>query len=293
MINKNILNYICCPKCKGEFTKKENFLACKNCSKRFEIISGIPILIDLEKLDKQHRKQILYFDNEVKRKPSYILEEWQRSYLKRFKNSIHIPADGIIADIGTGEGYMAIELAKRGNIVLACDLNLKSIIKLKKISEKLNLFKNLFFFLCSAEELPIKNNVIDAFIMNAVLEHLPKEKEAIKELERISKNKSYGLITVPLKLKYIWPFLWPVNIIHDKRIGHLRRYDRESLGKKFCNWNFLKVYYTGHLNKVIKIVINKFMKLFDVQKIEEEDSLEVTHRMGASNICVAISKRVR
>lgn len=291
MINRDILNYICCPRCKGKLTRMNGFLVCKNCKRKYKIIKDIPVLVNLKRLEKHHRKQILYFEREAETKPSYVLEEWQKSYLRRFDRSVRLLADDVIADIGTGDGYMAIELAKRGNVVLACDLNLKGLVKLKKVSERLNLTKNLLLFVCSAEELPIKSDTVDVFISNAVLEHIPKEKKAIKEVRRICKKTAYGFVTVPLDLEYICPPLWLINIIHDKRIGHLRRYSRESLRDKFHGWNLVKVYYTGHFKKVVKVLVNNMLaKLFDDRQIEREDELRENQKWGASNICVIFSR---
>jgi len=293
MINKKILKYICCPKCKRELEKIGKFLICKYCRKKYKIIKDVPVLIDLVSLDEHHRKQILYFEKEIKAKSSYILEEWQKSYIKRFDAAIPISNGDVVADIGTGSGYMAIELAKRGNVVLACDLNLKGLLRLKKISERLNLTRRLFLFACSAEKLPIRTDLVDVFISNAVLEHLPKEKEAIKEIGRICGKKAYGFVAVPLKLKHILPVLWPINIIHDKKIGHLRRYDKQDLKKKFGRHGFKikEVFYTGHLVKVLGVLAQMPFKTHKFDKwLEDVDCNKEDKKYGANNI-LAIMKR--
>lgn len=293
MINKKILKYICCPKCKRELEKVGKFLICKYCRKKYKIIKDVPVLVDLASLDEHLRKQILYFEKEIKTKFSYILEEWQKSYIRRLDSAIPISDDDVVADIGTGSGYMAIELAKRGNVVLACDLNLKGLVRLKKISEGLNLTKRLLLFACSAEELPIKTNSVSIFTLNAVLEHLPNEEAAIKEIERACKKEAYGFITVPLKLKYILPVLWLVNIIHDKKIGHLRRYDEKDLKKKFGHHSFKikEVFYTGHLVKVLGVLAQMLLKTHKFDKwLEDVDRKKEDKKYGASNI-LAIMKR--
>jgi len=188
---------------------------------------------------------------------------------------------------------MALELAKKGYTVLACDLNMKGLLKLSQISKKLGLAENLFLFACTAEKLPVKIKTADVVIANAILEHLPKEKEAIREIDRVSKQKSYGFITIPLKLKYLWPFLWPVNIIHDKRIGHLRRYDKKSLLKKFGPYNFKikKVFYTGHLVKVIGVLIQSVTRIHGLDGLLEDiDQFGENKAYGASNIIVVLSR---
>lgn len=293
MTNKKILDYICCPKCKGSLEQASNFLICKNCQKKYEIIKGVPVLVDFEDLDGHYRKQILHFEEESRTNPSYILEEWQKSYIKRLRDFIPFTKDCIVADIGTGTGYLAIELAKGGQVVLACDLNLKGLTRLKRISEGFNLAKNLFLFTCSAEALPIKTDLIDVFVSNAVLEHLPKEEEAIREIARVCKENACGFVTVPLKLRYVWPFLWPINAIHDRKIGHLRRYNQEDLERKFGRYGFKieRTFYTGHLVKVFGILLERLFKThrFDTW-LEDVDRGKIHLRSGASNIGVSLKR---
>jgi ubiquinone/menaquinone biosynthesis C-methylase UbiE len=293
MINKKNLKYVCCPRCHEEFKEAGTFLICRGCQETYRVVNGIPLLTDERSRDEHYRRQISYFEKETKIKQAYFLEEWQKSFLKRFNTLIPAAKDKVIADIGTGTGYMAIELAKRGNVVLACDLNLQGMIRLKKISQEFNLTKNLFLFVASAEKLPIRNSLVDIFISNAILEHLPREKAAIKELSRICQEKAYGFVTVPLKLKYIWPFLWPINFIHDRKIGHLRRYDGKDLKRKFSRHGFKikEVLYTGHLVKVLGVLAQMFIKTHRLDKyLEKIDRKKEDKKYGASNI-LAIMKR--
>lgn len=57
MINKDLLDILACPKCKGpiELTAEENGLVCGKCRLLYEIIDDIPVmLIDkAKKLDKK------------------------------------------------------------------------------------------------------------------------------------------------------------------------------------------------------------------------------------------------
>ncbi|WP_457642714.1 Trm112 family protein [Persephonella sp.] len=42
MIDKEILDILACPKCKGDLLYFEQFFVCENCLLRYEIIEGIP-----------------------------------------------------------------------------------------------------------------------------------------------------------------------------------------------------------------------------------------------------------
>ncbi len=47
MINKDLLDILACPQCKGpvELTEKENGLVCDKCRLLYEIIDDIPVML--------------------------------------------------------------------------------------------------------------------------------------------------------------------------------------------------------------------------------------------------------
>jgi uncharacterized protein len=47
MIDRQLLDILVCPKCKGEleYREKDNELICRNCKLRYEIRDGIPIML--------------------------------------------------------------------------------------------------------------------------------------------------------------------------------------------------------------------------------------------------------
>lgn len=47
MINKDLLDILACPKCKGpiELTPEENGLVCEKCRLLYEIIDDIPVML--------------------------------------------------------------------------------------------------------------------------------------------------------------------------------------------------------------------------------------------------------
>ena len=290
MIN-NYIDYICCPNCKEDLIESNNFLFCKKCNFNFEIRNNIPILIDKSSLSEHLLHQIEYFDNEIKSRDNYKLEEWQASYLERFNSNFGNINNSLILDCGTGSGYMCIELAKKGANVIACDLTYNNLYKLKLVAKDLNLLDRIIFVCCSAEDLPFKKSIFDYIILNAVLEHLYRESIAIYEVSRICKNFGGLMIAVPLLYKYINPIFLPINIIHDRKIGHLRRYDEIILKDKFKDFEPVKIYYTGHFGKVFKILVNKFFKLYNNIEIELEDKKKDFKKMFASNIIMFFRKK--
>lgn len=281
-----------CPSCKSSLKRSNNKLICKTHGV-FYIKFGIPILINTETLSFHSKNQIKYFDTKspVPTKSDLInLSVWKRRYIERFLENFPSIKGKKILECGTGSGYIAMGLAKKGAKVTATDITLENLIKLKQIAAKLKIEKNISFVCCSAEDLPFKNSSFDYYIANAVLEHLPKEVQAINELERITKKGGGVMITGPLKYRYLYPFFIPLNYFHDKEIGHLRRYDDLSFKKKFKLLKLTKVYYTGHLAKVLRVLVNCIYPYFDEETIEQEDKKREFIKYGSSNIIGIFTK---
>lgn len=269
-MQKNLLDYILCPSCKHSLRLQKDYLICTHCKKTYKIDKGVSILTDFKKTPDYITHQISYFEEEGKTRPSYALDEWQKSYLERFYDNIKTHKGAVILDIACGSGYMAVELAKTGAIVIACDITISQLHKLAKIIKYYKLEKNLFLVCCSAENLPFKNKIADIVIENSILEHLPKEKEAIREIDRVAKKKAALMISAPLDYKYIWPFLIPINLWHDKKIGHLRRYTKRALVKKIPSFSLERIYYTGHLVKFLFFLISQLLKTKKFDSIAEK-----------------------
>lgn len=282
----NILDYIVDPYTKDKI-QAENGDLLKSKDSTYKVNKDIPVLIDENKINEHLRNQIKYFEDEMLEKfDNYEIEEWQKNYVNLFLDNFTDVKDKLILDCGSGSGYLSIELAKRGAFVISCDLTLMNLVKLKDTAKQLGLENNIAFICCSAEDLPFKDNIFDYFISNAVIEHLPREVEAIQEIDRVTKKDGGVMVTVPLSYKYLNPILLPVNYIHDQRIGHLRRYNQEILINKFNNFKLKNTYYTGHTAKVVKVLANMLVKkeLFSTHNIEKEDSKNSNKKWFASNI---------
>jgi ubiquinone/menaquinone biosynthesis C-methylase UbiE len=242
-------------------------------------------------LAEHYKHQIKYFDKEYTGMTKYKLELWQKSYIDRMKKYMldkNYKKQTLI-DIASGSGYIAIELAKLGMHVIATDMSPVSIKHLHENKKRFKLRK-LKIIECKAEKIPLKSGSVDYVVANAILEHIPDEEATIKEWKRILKKEGKLYITVPLKFRYIWPFLWPINWLHDKRIGHLRRYDYQTLKKKF-GLTVIRVFYTGHLIKVFGLIVRLFAKSkYNEVYFERQDSKQSQQRYGANNITVIFSK---
>ncbi len=241
--------------------------------------------------NNQYKKQRQYFDKEFSSVKNYYLEPWQESYIDRIKKKMlgKDYKNKTLLDIATGSGYIAIEMARLGLKVIACDLSPEAIKNLEKYKKQFKL-KNLKLMICKAEKLPLKDNSVDFVTANAILEHIPDEMEAVNEWKRVLKKGGRMFVAVPLKFRYIWPFLWLPNYLHDKNIGHLRRYDLNTLKDRF-KLKIIAHFYTGHLVKLVPVILSMLFKNHSCDEFFEKKDIKKEKKLyGANNITVIFNK---
>lgn len=283
---------IVCPVCKHKLIGGLSAsLKCSSCKTKYGVIHDIPVLVDLGHLPEQLRGQIRYFGAEAKQYAhEHSVDPWQDKYVARLESFLGSYKGKTMIDNACGTGYMAIEAAKRGAYVVACDLNVTGLVRLRKIIESLGLSNRILLVCCTSEALPIRGDCADAIVANAILEHLPREEDAIAEITRIAKKHAISMITVPIKYRLTNPIFLPLNYFYDKKIGHLRRYTKEMLLSKFKEWKLLRLDYSGHTRKVIKTLVNLVLPIFNEDEIEQEDELVSSRKLFASNISVLLRK---
>lgn len=245
----------------------------------------------LKETNNHYEGQVNYFNSEYSKASTYTLLAWNKSYIKKIKNFLlkNKFKNRTLLDIGAGGAYVTIEMARIGLKVIALDISEVVLANIERYKSDLKLI-NITTIHSNAEQLPLKNESVDYIVANAVLEYLPNEAKAINEWKRVLKPKGRIMITVPIKFKFVWPFLWPINFIHDKQIGHLRRYDFETLKKRF-NMRIVKYFCTGHLIKAFWVI---FSVLFNINTfdeiIESIDEKGMNKLYGSSNIVMIFEK---
>jgi ubiquinone/menaquinone biosynthesis C-methylase UbiE/uncharacterized protein YbaR (Trm112 family) len=281
-----------CTKCKGPLKERPESYYCSFCDISYPVVNNIPIMVLDSFLDSHIKQQIEYFSKEpASVEEEYTLSPWQQSYVDRFLDNFGDVKDKWVLDGGSGSGYMTIELAKRGAHVVSADVTYSSVMRLARLRDKFSLKNDIEIVCCDMQELPFKDNVFDFYISNAVLEHLPNDMKAISEISRVCKKKGAGVLVVtPILYKYLTKILIPINYLHDKRIGHLRRYDLGIMRSKFKGWDVKKTYYTGHFSKVVKTLINMIFPVFEETCLEVEDSKLTNTKEGSSNIVVLFER---
>jgi SAM-dependent methyltransferase len=247
-----------CPECGGEVELGPDAVTCA-AGHRFPVVEGIPVFVGEELLaaDPQYAGQRRYFDAEFRGYGRYELENWRRSYLERLFSRGLIGASGPLVDVGVGgSGYTVIEAARTGQAAIGCDLSLEALLKARRFAFAQGLGAQPLWVCCSAEKLPLASGAFATALAVAVIEHVPHDDAALSELARVLRPDGRAWITVPHALRHIaLPFRLP-NRLHDRRLGHLRRYDAGTLvdAARHAGLQAEAVEFTGHSIKVLQLV---------------------------------------
>jgi ubiquinone/menaquinone biosynthesis C-methylase UbiE len=305
MINKSLLELLCCPCCHSDLILTEGGLTCLNpsCQNTYPIIEDIPIMVPPKLRDQEHfDQQQTYFNSEFKKYKSYKLENWRLCYLSKIFSDLDLLENDLYLDIGVGgSGYTVIEFAKKGYFSVGIDISLEGLLKSKSFAEsqlndKINLCN---FVLCHGEKLPFKNCSFDKISAVSVLEHFVDDDAAVSEVSRILGENGRFWINVPNAFKDIYPIFWLPYYIHDKRIGHLRHYDCAKLMQKFSKYGLdcLNVKYSAHMIKIIQSILSMILPKLNYQrsglwwKLESYDSKLEQNKYGLNLTMLLIKKK--
>jgi SAM-dependent methyltransferase len=121
----------------------------------------------------------------------------------------YAPADARILDVGCGTGATTAHLGAAGSV---CGLDAAPT-ALRHASAR-----GLPVACASAQQLPVRDSVLDVVVALDVLEHLDDDRRALSEILRVLRPGGVLLATVPA-----YAFLWSS---HDEALGHRRRYLR-------------------------------------------------------------------
>lgn len=227
------------------------------------------MLEESKSADRMHlNAQQRYFDDHYRTFKEYKLENWRRSFLERIFQNLEIRKDSTqrddyYLDIGVGgSGYTVIEATKLGQRSIGVDLSVEGIRRAKLFANGEGVGDSVGFVVCSAEHLPFKEKTFSKVSLVSVLEHLYDDKQAIKELSRVTKQEGRVFITVPNTYKRMWPFLWLPYYLADKMSGHLRHYSEEDLVNRFkeAGLTVREIMYSAHLIKIAQIFLERFFR---------------------------------
>lgn len=154
-----------------------------------------------------------------------------------------------------GSGYTVIEAARAGRPAIGCDLSLEGLLAARRFAEAEGVAERTLWVCCSAERLPLASETCSSALAIAVLEHVPDDNAALRELARVLQPGGLAWVTVPHALAHISPLFRGANRRHDRRLGHLRRYEAEGLSEaaRRVGLQPVEVQFTGHAIKVLQL----------------------------------------
>jgi arsenite methyltransferase len=118
----------------------------------------------------------------------YFIEHMRDSAITKAK----LPEGAVVADIGTGTGFVAAGLAPHAAKVYGFDANEEM---LKVAKKNLASFQNIELRVATGDSIPLPDHSVDGAFANMYLHHAPDPIKAIQEMARILKPGGVLCIT--------------------------------------------------------------------------------------------------
>ncbi|MFX0179448.1 MAG: class I SAM-dependent methyltransferase [Candidatus Hodarchaeota archaeon] len=188
-----------------------------------------------------------------------------KAELEIAQNVVHRIKEGILIDIGSGTGYLSIEIGKR-----APQLNIYGIDLSRKMVEiasgQAKPFKNVQFKLANAAELPFENDLIDFIISTGSFHHWKHPIKIFNEVYRVLKANGEAWIydgcsnpphdeVIKLKRKYggfKYPILTQIQKLHGFNWGEYNTKIKNLLEHTKFKKNFQMVLVDGWMKIILK-----------------------------------------
>jgi len=131
-----------------------------------------------------------------------------------------------VLDIGCGVGTLDFYMARKGINVVGLDISKFAISVAKQSSILLKLDEETEFYVSDFPKRKIKDK-FDLIVASETLEHIPNDINCLKTMGDFLKNNGLILISVPLATAP----LYRLGLLKsfDKEVGHLRRYNEETI----------------------------------------------------------------
>lgn len=212
----------------------------------------------------------------------------------------HLPGKKVL-DVGCGVGSLSFYLSHKGAIVLAIDVSERAIqlAKYTQIQTKSSSIKFVRAGLSEMSDQKYSKNMspstMDMIVCTEVIEHIDDDSEMLADCYRML--KSNGKLVITTQRNDGWLFKNGYFAEHDRRVGHLRRYDPNTLVnlieangfkisfKQDADGLLRSILYTTKLGWLLKLIRGPLVPLF--QWLDKE-TIKV---FGAADIQIIAIKK--
>lgn len=214
-------------------------LRCRTCGKGYDVIDGIPYLVqfEIEEEDLRAAKQreARARDSDAPVYDSTVSDYQTQIEIAALLRALRVKKSDVAIDAGAGTGRLTLEMAKLGSTVLALDLSPRSLaINRDKCASKPGF--DVHFIVADACYLPLRDGIANKVGSGMMIEHIPTHharKQALLEINRVLRPGGRLVLTA-------YNFSW----------GKRRRSKREGFhGKDLYYYYFKRNEFRQLLNK--------------------------------------------
>ncbi len=198
-------NIIVCPSCKNELIKQPNGWYCSNENFSFKISNGINVFLHPNREEILSQFLTVYQTNRNEEhwgdnNPEYYLSlpykdisqqhtsvwKMRAKSFDIFLETIHsatLPESPLMLDLGAGNCWLSLQMAKKGYNVVASDINNEQYDGLGVISRlQSSLTSNIIAVQAEFDYLPFRHNIFDIIVMNGSLHYASDVRKTVNSI---------------------------------------------------------------------------------------------------------------
>lgn len=200
---------LCCPVCRTPFrdTRGRETLRCPSCGAQYRTREGIPVLISPKFIDAFKETEQHFHDELSSSADNGPLDGRTMPYHLHFERPMQeLPNGAAVAELACGTRADGIEIARAGKSVTSLDISPDAVLRARARAEREGIASRMRFVAADAEHLPFQDGSFDATFVAASFHHFPNQRDALKEMKRVTKPGGYVIWGVE-------PASWPYHTV--------------------------------------------------------------------------------